>query len=161
MKTPTATDQVPMIRLMKLFAVVGGTWWSCWGGWGGKTCIHLWHLFLSVICKSMWQNVEICFLIDVYFILSFSKNIGSSPVWWGGVGSRRWWGILSSSSEILRRYCKSIMIFSQYCHTCKKLEIVEIYLRNFFWIFRKILGWEREINIFFHIFCRFSRFTHF
>ena len=25
-------------------------------------------------------------------------------------------------------------------HTCKKREIVEIYLRNFFWIFRKILG---------------------
>ena len=31
-------------------------------------------------------------------------------------------------------------------HTCKKREIPEIYLRNFFWIFRKILGWEREIN---------------
>ena len=31
-------------------------------------------------------------------------------------------------------------------HTCKKLEIAEIYLRNFFLIFRKILGWEREIN---------------
>ena len=31
-------------------------------------------------------------------------------------------------------------------HTCKKREIVEIYLRNFFWIFRKILGWECEIN---------------
>ena len=30
-------------------------------------------------------------------------------------------------------------------HTCKKREIAEIYLRNFFWIFRKILGWEREI----------------
>ena len=25
-------------------------------------------------------------------------------------------------------------------HTCKKREIPEIYLRNFFWIFRKILG---------------------
>ena len=25
-------------------------------------------------------------------------------------------------------------------HTCKKREIVEIYLCNFFWIFRKILG---------------------
>ena len=25
-------------------------------------------------------------------------------------------------------------------HTCKKREIVEIYLRKFFWIFRKILG---------------------
>ena len=34
-----------------------------------------------------------------------------------------------------------------YCHhTCKKRENAEIYLRNFFWIFRKILGWEREIN---------------
>ena len=31
-------------------------------------------------------------------------------------------------------------------HTCKKREIVEIYLRKFFWIFRKILGLEREIN---------------
>ena len=31
-------------------------------------------------------------------------------------------------------------------HTCKKREIAEIYLRNFFWIFRKNLGWEREIN---------------
>ena len=31
-------------------------------------------------------------------------------------------------------------------HTCKKREIPEIYLRNFFWIFRKILGWECEIN---------------
>ena len=31
-------------------------------------------------------------------------------------------------------------------HTCKKREIAEIYLRKFFWIFRKILGWEREIN---------------
>ena len=30
-------------------------------------------------------------------------------------------------------------------HTCKKREIPEIYLRNFFWIFRKILGWECEI----------------
>ena len=25
-------------------------------------------------------------------------------------------------------------------HTCKKREIAEIYIRNFFWIFRKILG---------------------
>ena len=25
-------------------------------------------------------------------------------------------------------------------HTCKKREIAEIYLRKFFWIFRKILG---------------------
>ena len=25
-------------------------------------------------------------------------------------------------------------------HTCKKREIPEIYLRKFFWIFRKILG---------------------
>ena len=31
-------------------------------------------------------------------------------------------------------------------HTCKKREIPEIYLLNFFWIFRKILGWERKIN---------------
>ena len=31
-------------------------------------------------------------------------------------------------------------------HTCKKREIVEIYLHNLFWIFRKILGWECEIN---------------
>ena len=31
-------------------------------------------------------------------------------------------------------------------HTCKKREIPEIYLCNFFWIFRKILGWERQIN---------------
>ena len=34
----------------------------------------------------------------------------------------------------------------QYKHTCKKQEIPEIYLRKFFWIFHKILGWEREIN---------------
>ena len=25
-------------------------------------------------------------------------------------------------------------------HTCKKREIAEIYLRKFFWVFRKILG---------------------
>ena len=31
-------------------------------------------------------------------------------------------------------------------HTCKKRGIVGIYPRKFFWIFRKILGWEREIN---------------
>ena len=31
-------------------------------------------------------------------------------------------------------------------HTCKKRVIVVIYHRKFFWIFRKILGWEREIN---------------
>ena len=31
-------------------------------------------------------------------------------------------------------------------HTCKKREIPEIYLRNFFWIFCKILGWDRKIN---------------
>ena len=31
-------------------------------------------------------------------------------------------------------------------HTCKKRGIAGIYPRNFFWIFRKILGWEREIN---------------
>ena len=35
---------------------------------------------------------------------------------------------------------------SSWNHTCKKREIAEIYLRNFFLIFRKILGWEREIN---------------
>ena len=29
---------------------------------------------------------------------------------------------------------------------CKKRVIHVIYHRNFFWIFRKILGWEREIN---------------
>ena len=34
----------------------------------------------------------------------------------------------------------------QFCHTCKKRVIAVIYHRNFFWIFRKILGWEREIN---------------
>ena len=32
------------------------------------------------------------------------------------------------------------MIIIGHRHTCKKREIVEIYLRNFFWIFRKILG---------------------
>ena len=32
------------------------------------------------------------------------------------------------------------------CHTCKKRVIPVIYHRNFFWIFRKILGWECEIN---------------
>ena len=31
-------------------------------------------------------------------------------------------------------------------HTCKKRVIAVIYHRKFFWIFRKILGWEREIN---------------
>ena len=31
-------------------------------------------------------------------------------------------------------------------HTCKKREIAEIYLHKNFWIFRKILGWEREIS---------------
>ena len=31
-------------------------------------------------------------------------------------------------------------------HTCKKREIAEIYLRKFFWIFRKSLGREREID---------------
>ena len=31
-------------------------------------------------------------------------------------------------------------------HTCKKRVIPVIYHRKFFWIFRKILGWEREIN---------------
>ena len=36
--------------------------------------------------------------------------------------------------------------YSSWGHTCKKREIPEIYLRNFFGIFRKILGWEREIN---------------
>ena len=33
------------------------------------------------------------------------------------------------------------LIFSRVIwHTCKKREIPEIYLRKFFWIFRKILG---------------------
>ena len=31
-------------------------------------------------------------------------------------------------------------------HTCKKRVIPVIYHCRFFWIFRKILGWEREIN---------------
>ena len=31
-------------------------------------------------------------------------------------------------------------------HTCKKRGIAGIYPRNFLLIFRKILGWEREIN---------------
>ena len=31
-------------------------------------------------------------------------------------------------------------------HTCKKRGIAGIYPHKFFWIFRKILGWEREIN---------------
>ena len=31
-------------------------------------------------------------------------------------------------------------------HTCKKRGIAGIYPRKFFWIFRKILGWERKIN---------------
>ena len=41
-----------------------------------------------------------------------------------------------------------LMIGSIRCfyHTCKKQVIPVIYHRNFFWIFRKILGWEREIN---------------
>ena len=33
-----------------------------------------------------------------------------------------------------------------YPHTCKKRGIAGIYPCKFFWIFRKILGWEREIN---------------
>ena len=33
-----------------------------------------------------------------------------------------------------------------FMHTCKKRVIPVIYHRKFFWIFRKILGWEREIN---------------
>ena len=31
-------------------------------------------------------------------------------------------------------------------HTCKKRGIAGIYPRKLFWIFRKILGWEREIS---------------
>ena len=35
---------------------------------------------------------------------------------------------------------ESLRYILTYRHTCKKREISEIYLRKFFWIFRKILG---------------------
>jgi len=51
--------------------------------------------------------------------------------------NRRWWGRWRFWHSGQNWY---------FGHTCKKREIPEICLRNFFWIFRKILGWEREIN---------------
>ena len=54
-----------------------------------------------------------------------------------------------NQSENFKNYTDFLSFISQYLggmqysitiHTCKKREIVEIYLRNFFWIFRKILG---------------------
>ena len=39
-----------------------------------------------------------------------------------------------------------IIVVMVVMHTCKKRVIPVIYHRNFFWIFRKILGWERKIN---------------
>ena len=53
-----------------------------------------------------------------------------------------WW----NSEAYFKKFAKSTkdQALSD-SHTCKKREIVEIYLRNFFWIFRKI-GWECEIN---------------
>ena len=41
----------------------------------------------------------------------------------------------------LVHHCIVKSMFDEHCrHTCKKREIPEIYLRKFFWIFRKILG---------------------
>ena len=37
-------------------------------------------------------------------------------------------------------------VSSKIKHTCKKRGIAGIYPRNFFWIFRKILGLERKIS---------------
>ena len=61
------------------------------------------------------------------------------------------WPLTWNSS--FESYCRTQKIVQFFCwvwcvsvHTCKKREIPEIYLRNFFGIFRKILGWEREIN---------------
>ena len=39
-----------------------------------------------------------------------------------------------------------VFLIAPYTHTCKKWVIPEIYHRKFFRIFRKILGWECEIN---------------
>ena len=39
---------------------------------------------------------------------------------------------------LVYRHCHIAIIGES--HTCKKREIAEIYLRNSFWIFRKILG---------------------
>ena len=75
--------------------------------------------------------------------------------------------MLSSISQLLRKI-RLTSVHKSCHHTCKKRGIVGIYPRNFFWIFRKILGWEREINsaqleiqFFVTFFCQFSRFTHF
>ena len=48
---------------------------------------------------------------------------------------------LEMSSRVqVTSFALSALYGLQWGHTCKKREIVEIYLRNFFWIFRKILG---------------------
>ena len=49
--------------------------------------------------------------------------------------------LLSSSYNIVFTCCNV-----KKGHTCKKRVIPVIYHRKFFWIFRKILGWEREIK---------------
>ena len=85
-------------------------------------------------------------LLFFKFLLIFAGVECLMRLWWVLAGlvyklplSRVQPEIISSSWTAT--YCKKAK-----GHTCKKREIVEIYLRNFFWIFRKILGWKCEIN---------------
>ena len=43
-------------------------------------------------------------------------------------------------NQILQEGVDVVLVVVASSHTCKKREIPEIYLRNFFWIFCKILG---------------------
>ena len=64
----------------------------------------------------------------------------------GNVGKFVVWTCHGEKSIGNTKRISHTIILDDFLHTCKKREIVEIYLRNFFWIFRKILGWECEIN---------------
>ena len=101
--------------------------------------VNLWG-YLCIQTSSIYQNWKHLGRPSSNFWLGLSRLV-SKPVALG-------------ISEATTKYSEDISTYKQlrgstcsiYVHTCKKREIAEIYLHNFFWIFRKILGWEREIN---------------
>ena len=85
--------------------------------------------FYSILCRSSNQDVGTIQIVATY-LGNHGGNTDGENSW---AGERNW---LSEKSKILA-LGKAYM---------KKGEFLEILSPQIFWIFRKILGWEREIN---------------
>ena len=97
-----------------------------------------------LLLDAAYHKIELSLAISFIISTKYFPTMVVFCLWW------QWWESISDKippSKMIENIDDEKLVKNlPYNQTCKKREIAEIYLRNFFWIFCKILGWEREIN---------------